>query len=135
MIICDYCRKRMSQLPAVTSSSEIPVEFDICFCKELTRMMENFSDEQLLLELRNRGRLDSVEYRGHASGYSLSQGMPRSYLVELAMREIANLIAHKYGETPELITGFEWSTAAAEHSFRDVKFKLPLNFIVEKSVE
>lgn len=113
------------------ASSELG-EFD----EKTFRLQNHYSDEELLVELRRRGRLARIEGENIAPERFVSDGMPVSYQIERVWRQIAEEAARRHvsgtkptGEKVENVMGDGLAGPRFETG-RRVRFAL--NYVVDR---
>lgn len=95
--------------------------------------LASFTDDQLLLELRRRGRLARLDHTASIDGYALLQGMSMEYAMHSVFREIGEELFRKIGPDPTgTVPGFTVTKDCSGDKFAPTKIHLPLNFVVEK---
>jgi hypothetical protein len=104
--------------------------------EKLIRLEHDYTDDELLMELRRRGRLARVECENIAPVRLIADGMPIDYQIEIAWRDIAHEAArlHVQGRIPtgakiENVQG-DGTLAPPHEKARRIKFAV--NYVVDK---
>lgn len=100
------------------------------------RLQHDYSDDELLIELRRRGRIARVECENIAPKRYIAAGMPLDYQIERAWREIAQEAArlHIGGRKP---TGVKVETVQGDNismppSEKGRRVRFAVNYVVDK---
>lgn len=101
--------------------------------------LRKFSDDDLLLELRRRGRFARVETSHTIEGWRLAFGSapPREYILKSLFKELGVVISERVIPGQVKIPGMKeekgFFTDRPRYSgHQDLRYTIPLNFVVDK---
>ena len=104
--------------------------------ERIERLQGEYSDEELLIELRRRGRLARVEGEDIAPEYAVKDGMPLDYQIGRVWRSIAHECArHHMSNT--IPTGAKVDTVMGDgvsrpHHEKGRRVRFAVNYVVDR---
>lgn len=104
---------------------------------EVSIKTQQFTDEELLLELRRRGRLKRLEGQFIQEGWRKEHGPPEEYILRRLCRDIGDQIGIEVAAKKFQLIGQkreEGHFLPGPYTSRhlDVRYRIPFNFVVDK---
>lgn len=104
---------------------------------EVSIKTQQFTDEELLMELRHRGRLKRLEGQFIQEGWRKESGPPEEYIFRRMCREIGdeiglNVAAKKLKLPGQKVEQGHFLPGPYTSRHLDIKYRVVLNFVVEK---
>lgn len=99
----------------------------------VAQILDPITDEQLIAEIRRRGRVQRLEASYILEGWKIAQGSspPDDYIIERLYRQIGHALWCKSPRLPGIKIEEGHFIASSYHT-KDRKFTIPINFVVEK---